>query len=222
MNKQARELLKKNNSRVKALFDENVEIFTDMIIYLRGSDLSDYNQELVREDILELIIDGQERGDSIEEVMGGSYKEICDEIIEAMPKKTRKDKIMEFAATSLSGLWVLGLIALIKTLIEIAISDNEGLDFVLTVGDIINAIAIIIIANVIVRYVTKTAFKTKKDKSIVLLFKTWLIAVVIIGALVLNSFLFQTVVASISLWIAAIAILSIFVIEKIISTRSLS
>lgn len=65
MNKLAKELLKKNNNREKAIFDENKEIYTNMIVYLRGSDLSEYNQEVVRGDIIELIIDGQQRGDNI-------------------------------------------------------------------------------------------------------------------------------------------------------------
>lgn len=65
MNKLTKELLKKNNSAEKAIFDENKEIYTNMITYLRGSDLTDYNQEVVREDIIELIIDGQQRGDDI-------------------------------------------------------------------------------------------------------------------------------------------------------------
>ena len=90
MNKLAKELLKRNNSREKAISDDSKEIYTNMVVYLRGSDLTEYNQEVVREDIIELIIDGQQRGDDIQKVMGGGYKEICDEIIEAMPKKTKK------------------------------------------------------------------------------------------------------------------------------------
>jgi len=70
MNKLAKELLKKNNNREKAIFDENKEIYTNMIVYLRGSDLSEYNQEVVRGDIIELIIDGQQRGDNIKKVHG--------------------------------------------------------------------------------------------------------------------------------------------------------
>lgn len=49
--------------------------------------------KVVREDIIELIIDGQQRGDNIKKVKGGRYKEIRDEIVEAMPKKTIKDKM---------------------------------------------------------------------------------------------------------------------------------
>ena len=90
MNKFAKELLRKNNTREKEIVDENEEIYTNMIVYLRSSDLTDYNQEVVRGDIIELILDAQQRGDNIQKVMGNSYKEICDEIIEVMPKKKKR------------------------------------------------------------------------------------------------------------------------------------
>lgn len=149
MNKLTKELLKKNNSREKEISDENKEIYTNMVVYLRGSDLTDYNQEVVRGDIIELIIDGQQRGDNIKKVMGGRYKEICDEIIEIMPRKTKKDKIMEFVDSSLNALWILGVIALAKILIISLISEKAQFNFILTVGDIINALLIILIANVV-------------------------------------------------------------------------
>ena len=63
--------------------------------------------------------------------MGNSYKEICDEIIEVMPKKTKKDKIMEFIGTSLNTLSILGVIALVKNFIESLISSSEY-NFILT------------------------------------------------------------------------------------------
>lgn len=219
MNKLAKQLLKKNNSAEKAIYDENKEIYTNMIVYLRGSDLKDYNQEVVREDIIELIIDGQQRGDDIQKVMGDRYKEICDEIVEAMPIKTRKDKVMEFLEMSLNALWILGILAIIKNLIIGLISEATGFNFTLTVGDIIAVFVIILIANAIVSYITKTAFDTKKDKKIVSFLKTWLICTVILGAIILSSIFFRTIVAIIPLWLAAIIVLFIFIIWKIVSER---
>ena len=53
----SRALLKQNNQREKELTKENNQVLTDMVVYLRGSDLSDYNQELVREDLIEMVLD---------------------------------------------------------------------------------------------------------------------------------------------------------------------
>jgi len=215
MNKQTKELLKENNTREKAIFDENQEIYTNMIVYLRGSDLSEYDQEVVRADIIELILDGQQRGDNIEKVMGGRYKEICDEIIAAMPQKTKKDKVIDFLSVSLNALWILGIIALAKNLITGLIS-KAGFDFILTVGDIINGLAIILIANGVVWYITKTALNEKKESKVVSFLKSWLIATAILTALMLSSLYLRTVAVNISLWLAAIAVILIFVTWKII------
>lgn len=164
MNKLTKELLKKNNTREKAIFKSNNDIYTNMIVYLRGSDLTEYDQEVVRADIIELILDGQQRGDDIQKVMGGQYKEICDEIIEVMPKKTKKEVTLEYVVISLNALWILGVIALVKNLITNVISEENQMVFVLTLGDMINVAVIIFVANIIIWYVTQTAFEARADK----------------------------------------------------------
>ena len=88
MKKEPKELLKKNNENEKNILEENDEIYTNMVVYLRGANISEYNQEKVREDLIAMIVDGQERGDDIQKVIGENYKEICDEIIAEIPKKT--------------------------------------------------------------------------------------------------------------------------------------
>ncbi len=65
MTRKCRELLKENNKKEKMINESNISRYTEMIIYLRGSDIDKYNQELVRADLIEMIIDGQERNDDI-------------------------------------------------------------------------------------------------------------------------------------------------------------
>ena len=65
MTRKCRELLKENNKKEKMINESNISRYTEMIIYLRGSDIDKYNQELVRADLIEVIIDGQERNDDI-------------------------------------------------------------------------------------------------------------------------------------------------------------
>ena len=45
MKKETKELLKKNNENEKNILEENDEIYTNMIVYLRGANISEYNQE---------------------------------------------------------------------------------------------------------------------------------------------------------------------------------
>jgi len=220
MNKFAKELLRKNNTREKEIVDENEEIYTNMIVYLRSSDLTDYNQEVVRGDIIELILDAQQRGDNIQKVMGNSYKEICDEIIEVMPKKTKKDKIMEFIGTSLNTLSILGVIALVKNFIEGLISSSGEFKFILKVGDLMSAFIIILIAYAIVLFITKTALDTKEEKKLISFLKTWGIFTLIFAVILFSSIYFKTIIMIVPLWLAAIFVLLIFIFGKIVSERT--
>lgn len=68
MNKKTKEILKANNEREELINEENDKVLTDMICYLRGSNISEYEQELVRADIIEMVLDAQERGENINSV----------------------------------------------------------------------------------------------------------------------------------------------------------
>ena len=221
MNKITKSILKKNNSREEAISDENQEIYTNMVVYLRGSDLTEYNQEVVREDLIELILDGQERGDDIQKVMGSNYKEICDDIIDAMPKMSAKEKIIDLVGTSLNMLWILGAINLIINLIISLIDRNSEFNFTLSIGDIFAGIIIIIFSNGVVWYVTKTALNEqqiniKKKRS---LFKGWLSLVVVFATILFAGIYFDTVVLNIHLITAVIIISLIFIASKIVNSR---
>lgn len=69
MNKKTKELLKANNKREELVNEENDEVLTDMICYLRASNVSEYDQELVRADLTEMILDAQERGEDIKKTI---------------------------------------------------------------------------------------------------------------------------------------------------------
>lgn len=218
MNKACRDLRKKNNEREKAIFKENDEVYTNMIVYLRGADITPYHQELVREDLIELIIDGQERGDNIAQVMGNRYQEICDEIIAVMPKRTIKEKIRSCIETSLSCVWVLSAIYVVMQLISELLSGTPEYQFTLTVGTIVNGVIIIIIANVIVEYFCKTALKEKKQTNKLLVFaKTWVVTFTILAAITFGSIYLTTPVLVVPM-IGAVAFVGlVFVAERVLA-----
>ena len=56
MNKETRLLNKENNILDSKIKEENQATFTDMICYLRSSNLSAYNIEVVRNDLTEMIL----------------------------------------------------------------------------------------------------------------------------------------------------------------------
>ena len=215
MNKACRDLRKKNNEREQAISKENDEVYTDMLVYLRCADITQYNQELVREDIIELILDGQQRGDDIAKVMGSRYKEICDEIIDVIPKRTKIEKVKDCVETSLCCLWIIGGIYLVQQMVSALLADASNFNFTLTIGNLVSAAVIIIVANVVVEYVCKTALKEKKSTNKVLSFiMCWGICFLIFAAILFSIFYLTAPILEIPMIAAALIVGIIFVVER--------
>ena len=85
---------KENLELSKSLTKENNEIFTNIVVYLRMSDLSGEEIEEIISDILRMFLDCQQEGKSIESMVGGEdYKKFTEDIISALnPKKTVSKK----------------------------------------------------------------------------------------------------------------------------------
>lgn len=217
MKKYCKELLKSNNKREKEIHKNNEKILTDMMVYLRGSDMTEYNQELVREDLIQMIIDGQNRGDDIQKVIGDNYKEICDEIIETMPKKTISQKIGSILELSLSFIWILGGISVAKIVIGNFIASNKSWGFILSVGDIINMLIIILVANIVVNYICKTAFNSKGKNKVISFIKTWIVCMWILGVMFMCSYYLDYTIVNIPLILAGIIVGAVFILDRILS-----
>lgn len=68
---QVKKLLRENNARESALTPEARKKMTDVVVYLRGQDLSMLAQEEIRRDIQEMVLAAQERGETMDQVVGG-------------------------------------------------------------------------------------------------------------------------------------------------------
>lgn len=87
MSKRAKLLLRENNELEEQIRDEAARAaLTDMIVYIRSANISAYNQELDARDIWQMIADGERRGESVEEIIGGDYKAFCDSVIAELPQ----------------------------------------------------------------------------------------------------------------------------------------
>lgn len=219
MNKEAKTLLKQNNAREKEIFKENDEVYTNMVVYLRGADITEYHQEVVREDLIQMILDGQNRGDNIQKVMGENYKEICDEIIDAMPKKTKRQKAMDILEMSLSVIWILGFISVAKMGISLWMHGANHWTYALSVGDLLSWATIIVVANVLVNHVCKTAFAEKKENKIVSYLTTWGICFVVLLLIVGCPLFFDQAFLQIPMVTAGGIYAAVFVVERVVSAR---
>lgn len=217
MSKTTKELMAENTKREKQLAPENQTIYTNMIVYIRGANLSDQTVEQVRSEITEMLLDAQLRGENIEQVFGENYKEICDEIIEALPEKTRKEKIIDYIDIFFRSFWRLALIVVVTSFIgDIGAGENIT-GFQLTSGHLISMAIIILTAYGLVAYISKTAFKdneTKKQTALEIL-GIFLIMLLIL----LPTILFKTVLFEMSYVTAALLVALLFGVSKIVEHK---
>lgn len=86
-----RNMQKESTALEKGVKKENDKDYTNMIVYLRGARISLLSQEMIRRDLLNMLLDGQERGEGINEIFGNDLKGFLDEIIESHPVELKKD-----------------------------------------------------------------------------------------------------------------------------------
>lgn len=176
MNQKTRRLNKENNMLDAQISEENQGVFTDMICYLRGSNLSEYNIEVIRHDLAEMVLAAQKRGENINSVIGGNYKEFCDDVIGSLPQKTIKEQLLEgvdIICLSFSILIVIKVL-ISKELVTFlqSLTSEKIFDYNITfsVGNVVSMMAIIVMATIIVGRVTKNALKTERKHEKVFIF----------------------------------------------------
>ena len=94
MNRKTKKLLQENNLLEGQLTPENNRTMTDLIVYLRASNTTAYQQECVRRDITEMVLEGQRRGDAMEAVIGADYKAFCDAVLSEVPERTARQRLL--------------------------------------------------------------------------------------------------------------------------------
>ncbi|MBQ9853088.1 MAG: DUF1048 domain-containing protein [Ruminiclostridium sp.] len=188
MKSETKRLLKENNEREKLLSKESQKAMTDIVVYLRGCDLSQYHQEEVRRDIQEMVLEAEGRGEDMMTVIGEDYKTFCDEIVSAFPPRSKKEKFLEQLDILLSALGILLVIWLAKSLV-IGLSAGEKVWYLsLTAGSLISWAVILVVAEALVWWVTRTAFDQPKEESKGKSFvKVWVIAFLVLSAIFLPS-----------------------------------
>ena len=112
MRRKTKLLLEENNRAEKALSEKGQALLTDIVVYLRGSRISTWEQEQVRRDITQMLRDAEARGEQAESVIGPDPKEFCDSIIAELPPMPRWESMLcmlrdgLLAAAILTAIWL--------------------------------------------------------------------------------------------------------------------
>lgn len=158
MSKRTKLLRKENNELEKQIQnDNNKSVLTDIVVYIRLANISPYDQETVRRDIWEMIVDGEKRGKAAKEIIGDDYKSFCDHVIAEIPRLSRKDYLLSLVRDVLLSVNVLLVIWMIFNLFELG-GNHTFPYFTITAGNIICAILIVISAFGVFHTISKNAF----------------------------------------------------------------
>lgn len=210
MNRATKQLLEENNRRGKQLTPENQKVLVDIVAYLRGSSASTYQQELVHRDILDMLQEGEARGQTAAEVIGEDYQTFCDEILAELPKRSAGQRaVYGLSAVSLSTA-VLLAIWLGFGLFTAAIQGAFTLWLPVKLGQLLGGAAIIAFSYGLVEYVCRTSFEDRTPSKVL----TVGVFVGMVLFFLLCMFLRQTLF-SLHAGIAAVLIAVLFVIYKV-------
>lgn len=222
MNKRTKELNRINNESDKQVKAENNEVLTDIICYLRGANISEYNQEAIRQDLLEMVLSAQKRGENIQTVIGEDYKIFCDDIIAGLPPKSTKEKFLEFLDTIC---WCMSILSAIDIIISNDtnslirnIAAGKPLDFDISVsaGTVFSFGIIIAAAFIIVEVVLKASLKNEKKKTVNMV-KGFSIGAGIMAVFLLIAWVGKATLFTVNIFVACAFTLVLYIAHRILS-----
>lgn len=187
MSKRTKELLRENNAWEKEnLSAENQHLMTNIVTYIRSAAISEYEQELVRRDVMAMLAAGEREGRSAEEVIGDDAQAFCDEVIAALPPRPAGERALDALRTGLLAFVVLAICWSVFSAVD-AIAEQHWPYFSLTVGDVISQVLIFVTAFIIFRSISRHTFDDKLGKLFVLIFGV--LAASILASIFLTQFL---------------------------------
>ena len=215
MSKRVKEMLKENNELEQQLSDEGRKVLTNIVVYLRGVPVSMYEQEKVRRDIIQMLIDGEKRETSAREVIGEDYREFCDSIVAEIPHMSRKEKVLVFIRDTLPALIVLLVIWCAGRLAEVLAGVLPSFNCPVTLGNLVGGILLLAGAEGLITLLTKYAFESSRSFD-----RKWgAVLVIVFIAAVCANYLITYKVFRIHLGLAVVLTLAIFVAYRILDSN---
>lgn len=212
MNKQTDVLRKANNASSNELNKENDKIYTDICVYIRSFSCSDYQQEVLRSDILRMMLDGQKRGASMQDVIGDDYQAFCDQIYAEIPKTSQATKCLSTLGTLCYCMALLLGIWLVFGVVDNVMAQTAITKVAVTSGDLVSFILILIIAFTLVNHLSKRAF-TMHNKKTMLVFALCAILIVVVNVTM------RVVLFQVSIYIGLAIVIICYILHRAIERR---
>lgn len=180
------------------------------MVYIRNANISEYNKEIVRRDIIQMLLDGEKRGQSPSDVIGDDYKAFCDDVISEMPQLSAKERILTSIRDVLPAICALFGIWIVFSLISSLINGEDWTHIPLTVFELIAGAVIVIVAQLIVVYITKYSFENKNTRLVVIL------AVILLLTVAAYLLIPNVVIMSPHIAVSAAFVMLVYIILKVI------
>ena len=216
MNRRTRQMLAANNELEKELTPENGRAMTDIIVYLRASNTTEYQQELVRRDITEMVLEGQRRGQTMEEVIGEDYKAFCDAVLLELPKRTAGQRVWSAVGSACLYVDVLAVIWLAFGALGWLLGEGAYPWLSVTAGNLVALVTILGVSIGLVEYICKNSFDegVRKNKAVPVLLAL-LAAALAAGSVLLRG----VVVFRLHIFLAVGLIAALYVVHRALEER---
>lgn len=89
------QLLQDENERSSDKLPRPTEqIFRQITQHIRTAPINGYQQECIRRDILQMLLDAETQGRTAEDVLGADYRIFCDSVIAEAPPLTHRERLL--------------------------------------------------------------------------------------------------------------------------------
>lgn len=155
MSRKSRHLRKINNAMGDRIDPADFDTMTDIVCYLRSTSLTAMQQEEVRRDIIDMLIDGRRRGWTASDIIGGDYRAFCDEIVAAIAPVSLWQRALGWGGMALAALATVSWIMLVVGVIDAAKQDmlpNVPVSIGLLVAFVMYAVLAVGLVRIITRH----------------------------------------------------------------------
>lgn len=213
MRKKTKLLLEENNRAEEALSKKGQELLTDIVVYLRGSRISTWEQEQVRRDIMQTLRDAEARGERAESVIGPDTKEFCDNILAELPPMPRWESLLCTLRDGLLATAILAAIWLGFGVLEGLLGAGSWPALTLTIGQLISGAGILLTACGVVYWICRRPFSIEQKKG------PWVVLFLVLFAVLCAGIFLRQPVAVLPVPAAVATVVGLFAVYKLMDLR---
>ena len=213
MRRKTKLLLEENNRAEKALSEKGQALLTDIVVYLRGSRISTWEQEQVRRDITQMLRDAEARGEQAKSVIGPDPKEFCDSILAELPPMPHWESALCALRDGLLAAAILTAIWFASGVLEGLLGVGSWPELTLTVGQLVSGAGIWLTACGVVYWICRRSFSVGQKKG------PWLLLFLVLFAVLCAGVFLRQPVAALPVPAAVGVVVGLFVVYKLIDLR---